>query len=98
MQTRDKQDIRGRFLMKSETKTNKTNQWCNAIHRRQTHLVIHRPAAYFISFASQMIWQIIISPYVSELTTDFRIICKPHAKLLVKLIRAQGGCLGTKSR
>ena len=72
MQTQDIQDIRGRI--ERFGKPRKTNNQPNDVTLyivRLTHLVIHRPTAYFITFASQMLWQIIISPYVSELTTDF---------------------------
>ena len=51
-----------------------------------------------ITFASQMICQSFISPYVCKHPTDFRIIANRLLSYLVKLIRAQGGCLGTKSR
>ena len=71
MQTQDIQDIRGRIERFGKPRKNKPTNGVTLYTVRQTHLVIHRPAAYFISFASQMIWQIIISPYVSELTTDF---------------------------
>ena len=55
-------------------------------------------AFLLMSFASQMTSRFILSPYECEHSPVFGIIdCRLQSEL-VKLIRAQGGCLGTKSR
>ena len=98
MQTQDIQDIRGRI--ERFGKPRKTNQ-PNVVTLgdcRQTQAVIRRPTVLLITFASQMIHQLAISSYVCKHPTSFRLIDDRMLSYLVKLIRAQGGCLGTKSR
>ena len=84
---------------------------CNTNNLKPTFVTLYRrtlvrgvkrlfvgTAFLLMSFASQMTSRCFQSPYECEHSPAFGIINCRFQSELVKLIRAQGGCLGTKSR
>ena len=84
---------------------------CNTNNLKPTFVTLYRltlvrgvkrlfvgTAFLLMSFASQMTSRCFLSPYECEHSPAFGIINCRLLSILVKLIRAQGGCLGTKSR
>ena len=111
-QTRDKQDIRGknREILERKNKQNQPNDvtlyivsWESKSESEEDTMwlkaVTHRPAVYFVIICSANVLSTSHSPLcVQAPTGSDACLINRFQSYLVKLKRAQGGCLGTKSR